>query len=296
MKDSRWPSWLDPNNAAEQAALRIYSKEQEFTVLSSLHYSVFKWVYDNLDRFLGVRTPEPVKLGSGHWTYTRDAEEILITIAMRHYHYVLDNGQGRRSSSRHRVLTIRNDCARIITVTNSVSEIPPTEIYTIENRVTDLIPFHKTWEDLRVKINSDTAAIFRAEEKQLLKRYREEQRMIRAEQRRLLHQYYHFNLKNVRPSRRRREEVRRRSWAMLTGEQRQLIKDIYTESRKLSIQDGIKYNVDHHVPLCGKNVTGLHVPWNLRIVPMVYNIRKKNNFEELSDRDIILLETLTLGL
>jgi len=39
---------------------------------------------------------------------------------------------------------------------------------------------------------------------------------------------------------------------------------------------GLKYEVDHIIPLAGKNVSGFHVPANLQVIPMVDNRQKAN--------------------
>jgi hypothetical protein len=61
------------------------------------------------------------------------------------------------------------------------------------------------------------------------------------------------------------------------------IDKIYKEARRLSTTSGVHYSVDHMVPLIHPEVCGLHVPWNLRIIPLMENVLKNNTFiEELA--------------
>lgn len=52
----------------------------------------------------------------------------------------------------------------------------------------------------------------------------------------------------------------------------------YKAARVLTEKTGIPHEVDHIAPLAGKNICGLHVAKNLRIVPAAVNKRKSNTF------------------
>ena len=64
----------------------------------------------------------------------------------------------------------------------------------------------------------------------------------------------------------------------ITKEELKLIDNLYKKCRDMTKNSGIKYHVDHIIPLKGKNVCGLHVLSNLQIISATENIKKSNKF------------------
>jgi hypothetical protein len=61
------------------------------------------------------------------------------------------------------------------------------------------------------------------------------------------------------------------------------IQAFYAEAKRLTKATGAPHAVDHIVPLQGKGVCGLHVPWNLRVITAVENMKKHNRLPSLED-------------
>lgn len=62
------------------------------------------------------------------------------------------------------------------------------------------------------------------------------------------------------------------------------IKALYATAKQLTVDTGIKHEVDHIIPIQGKRVCGLHVPWNLRVITKAANVRKHARF---GDDDVV---------
>lgn len=80
---------------------------------------------------------------------------------------------------------------------------------------------------------------------------------------------------NVKDAKRRAQKLNATpQW--LTKEHMNQIRQIYAHAKECEMLTGDKYHVDHIVPLKGANVCGLHVPWNLQVLPSDINLAKSN--------------------
>lgn len=78
----------------------------------------------------------------------------------------------------------------------------------------------------------------------------------------------------------RRDAVRTATPKWLTKVQKRAIIQFFKGARELTETTGVPYDVDHIVPIKGKSVCGLHVPWNLQVLPRQANRNKSNRFED----------------
>ena len=81
-------------------------------------------------------------------------------------------------------------------------------------------------------------------------------------------------------TRKRQAAKAQRTPPWLNSEHLKQIEHLYWLASDLRCVSGQTYHVDHIIPLQGRDICGLHVPWNLQILPSDINERKFNNYEQ----------------
>jgi len=75
---------------------------------------------------------------------------------------------------------------------------------------------------------------------------------------------------------RRREAIKQQTPPWLTDDDIEAIIAVYRKAKTIEFHTGEPHHVDHIVPLKGRRVCGLHVPWNLQCLPKLQNLSKSN--------------------
>lgn len=65
----------------------------------------------------------------------------------------------------------------------------------------------------------------------------------------------------------------------LSEDQKAEIVAVYSHAKDCKAVSGQDYEVDHIIPLRGDGICGLHVPWNLQVLPADLNRKKSNSYE-----------------
>lgn len=75
---------------------------------------------------------------------------------------------------------------------------------------------------------------------------------------------------------RRRHREATPKW--VTDQDKKAMRQLYVEAQRLTKLTGVKYVIDHHYPLFGREVCGLHVLTNLVVMTQEENLKKSNKF------------------
>ncbi len=91
-------------------------------------------------------------------------------------------------------------------------------------------------------------------------------------------QYYFGQRSVLLPKLRERASLRRATVLQATPPwvDHSALASFYIEADRMTRETGVPHEVDHIIPLQGREVRGLHVPWNMQVIPRSENRSKSN--------------------
>lgn len=127
-----------------------------------------------------------------------------------------------------------------------------------------------------IKINPDKIKFYNAKYSDYAKQYYIKNKQ-RISQRAKNYVAQHKGIKNAATRYYQASKIKRTpKW--IGDDERWIMREIYDLARLRTKQTGIKWHVDHIIPLNGSNVSGLHTPNNLQVILGEDNIRKSNRY------------------
>ena len=142
-------------------------------------------------------------------------------------------------------------------------------------------------------------AEYRAKNRKTLREYKKAWRLANQEkQRQKTAEYYEINKEQIKQyqldykkknsakvnalSKKRKTGKKQRTPCWLTEIHLERMETQYKLANILTKLTGQLHHVDHIIPLHGKNVSGLHTPTNLQVIPAKQNLQKGIRFNAIS--------------
>lgn len=149
--------------------------------------------------------------------------------------------------------------------------------YYAENREREIARNKKYREDNYEKVIEKKREFNRKNRERLTKESKEYRDNNREHYLKVTRAYRERNKGRINAHTANRRALRKKaSPKWLTKDHKKWMTWLYKQAKRLTKMTGIPHEVDHIYPLRNKKCCGLHVPWNLQIIPKSDN-RKKSN-------------------